>query len=114
MWQFALDEINTHDISSKDAYDTKLRDSMQDHIAYDFLNLERAIGEKVTEDDLMYVAKHNPNIFGIMVKKVFSFLIYVARMPIDWNDGQGAIVRVNQVIDNIIADDMKRNNGQAT
>ena len=56
MWQFAQDEINTFDISTKDAYDTQLRDRMKDHIAYDISSLESVIGERVSEDDLMYIA----------------------------------------------------------
>lgn len=72
---------------------------MNDHIAYDFNSLEKVIGESVTEDDLIYIAKHNPNIFTSLLKKVFSFLIYVARMPIDWNNGEGTMNNFDKVID---------------
>lgn len=99
MWTFAKDEINTFDISSKDAYGSQLRDRMNDHINYDFVALERVIGEKVTEDDLLYIAKHNPNIFMSILKKVFSFLIYVARMPIDWKNEESTMNNFDKVID---------------
>lgn len=86
MWKLAEDEINTFDIHSKNAYGDQLKKQMQDHIAYDFMSMERVIGQEVSEDDLMFIAKHNPNLFLNLLKKLFNFLIYIARLPIDWNN----------------------------
>ena len=99
MWKLAEDEINTFDIHSKTGYGSQLKSQMQDQLAYDFTSLERLVGDRLSEDDLMFIAKHNPNLFLSLLKKLFNFLVYVARLPVDWNNTMETMSNFNQVMD---------------
>ena len=112
MWQFAKDEINTFDINSKDAYGSQLRIRMKEHIANDISTLENLIGEEVTDEDLVYIAQHNPNIFLGILKKIFNYLLYIARLPVDWKNEMETINNFEQVINKIVDADREQNKGE--
>ena len=64
---------------------------MEEHIKYDIESLESLIGEELTDDDLKYLAEHNPDIFWNILRKIFDFLVYVSRLPVNWKDLDGTI-----------------------
>lgn len=112
MSELAKDEINTFDIHSKDAVDLKYRRSMEDHIKADIESLENLIGEELSEDDLRYLAEFNPDIFWNILRKIFDFLVYVSRLPVDWHDLVTSIKDIDEFQDRMVEIHRKANGGQ--
>lgn len=64
-------------------------ESMKDEIINDLIQLEEIIGD-LDYEHMEMLKSENPNIFIMILTKIFSFLGYLARIPIKDEDGNSA------------------------
>ena len=64
-------------------------DAMKTEIINDFHYLEEIIGE-LDYESMEMLKNENPNIFVLILTKIFNFLAYLARIPINNGDGESA------------------------
>ena len=62
---------------------------MKTEIINDFHYLEEIIGE-LDYEHMEMLKSENPNIFVLILTKIFNFLAYLARIPINNEDGEAS------------------------
>ena len=63
------------------------QDAMKSEIINDFQLLEEIIGE-LDYENMEMLKSENPNVFVLMLTKIFNFLAYLARIPTNNEDGE--------------------------
>lgn len=112
MYKLARDEINTFDITSKDAKGSGYRERLEEHFKNDLDQLELIIGEDVSEDDLKYITENHPNIFYQLLMKLFELLVYFSNIPVDPNDSAKTINLYEDFLNKVIEAAKIKNGGE--
>lgn len=112
MYKLARDEIDTFDITSKDASGSGYRQKLEEHFKNDLNQLEMIIGEDVSEDDLKYITEQHPNLFYQLLMKLFEFLVYLSNIPVDINDENKTINLYEDFLNKVIEAAKIKNGGE--
>ena len=86
---------------------------MRDQLQHDMNELKEIIGDDISVDDLQLVNSSNSNIVVYLLWKLFDLLRFLAKVPVQGENGEQTTMNVyERILNNMIDNAKKANNGE--